>query len=162
VQSDTEKHGNTKYTKIVGKIEKKCRKGLDFKVYLNDTLIPEGNIREDFQDGKSKKSSPFRHDLCDRPDPAVLHRPDPGSWKNAPAMNGWKHTTIGRSSSRSIRLSRSRELKSGTGVKRRWNFRRNGFRSRSCILKNAAPEAGAASVLQCVMRCRKNPIQNLF
>ena len=27
-------------------------------------------------------------------DPAVLHRPDPGSWKNAPAMNGWKHTTI--------------------------------------------------------------------
>ena len=35
-------------------------------------------------------------------------------------------------------------------------------RSRSCILKNAAPEAGAASVLQCVMRCRKNPIQNLF
>lgn len=28
---------NTKYTKIVGKIEKKCRKGLDFKVYLNDT-----------------------------------------------------------------------------------------------------------------------------
>ena len=63
MQSDTEKHGNTKYTKIVGKIEKKCRKGLDFKVYLNDTLIPEGNIREDFQDGKSKKSSPFRHDL---------------------------------------------------------------------------------------------------
>ena len=49
-----------------------------------------------------------------------------------------------------------------TGVKRRWNFRRNGFRSRSCILKNAAPEAGATSVLQCVMRCRKNPIQNLF
>ena len=29
VQSDTEKHGNTKYTKIVGKIEKKCRKGLE-------------------------------------------------------------------------------------------------------------------------------------
>ena len=24
-------------------------------MYLNDTLIPEGNIREDFQDGKSKK-----------------------------------------------------------------------------------------------------------
>jgi len=46
---------NTKYTKIVGKIEKKCRKGLDFKVYLDDTLIPEGNIREEFQDGKSKK-----------------------------------------------------------------------------------------------------------
>lgn len=46
---------NTKYTKIVGKIEKKCRKSLDFKVYLNDTLIPEGNIREEFQDGKSKK-----------------------------------------------------------------------------------------------------------
>ena len=131
-------------------------------MYLNDTLIPEGNIREEFQDGKSKKSNPFRHALCDRPDPAVLHRPDPGSWKNAPAMNGWKHTTIGRSSSRSIRSSRSRELKSGTGVKRRWNFRRNGFRSRSCILKNAAPEAGATSVLQCVMRCRKNPIQNLF
>lgn len=85
MQSDTEKHGNTKYTKIVGKIEKKYRKGLDFKVYLNDTLIPEGNIREDFQDGKSKKSNPFRHALCDRPDPAVLHRPDPGSWKNAPA-----------------------------------------------------------------------------
>ena len=83
-----------KYTKIVGKIEKKCRKGLDFKVYLNDTLIPEGNIREDIQDGKSKKSNPFRQALCDRPDPAVLHRPDPGSWKNAPAMNGWKHTTI--------------------------------------------------------------------
>ena len=159
MQSDTEKHGNKKYTKIVGKIEKKCRKGLDFKVYLNDTLIPEGNIREEFQDGKS---NPFRHALCDRPDPAVLHRPDPGSWKNAPAMNGWKHTTIRRSSSRSIRSSRSRELKSGTGVKRRWNFRRNGFRSRSCILKNAAPEAGATSVLQCVMRCRKNPIQNLF
>lgn len=55
MQSDTEKHGNTKYTKIVGKIEKKCRKGLDFKMYLNDTLIPEGNIREEFQDGKSKK-----------------------------------------------------------------------------------------------------------
>ena len=55
MQSDTEKHGNKKYTKIVGKIEKKCRKGLDIKVYLNDTLIPEGNIREDFQDGKSKK-----------------------------------------------------------------------------------------------------------
>ena len=36
------------------------------------------------------------------------------------------------------------------------------LRSRSCILKNAAPEAGATSVLQCVMRCRKNPIQNLF
>ena len=85
---------NTKYTKTVGKIEKKCRKGLEFKVYLNDTLIPEGNIREEFQDGKSKKSNPFRHALCDRPDPAVLHRPDPGSWKNAPAMNGWKHTTI--------------------------------------------------------------------
>lgn len=46
---------NTKYTKTVGKIEKKCRKGLEFKVYLNDTLIPEGNIREEFQDGKSKK-----------------------------------------------------------------------------------------------------------
>ena len=85
------------------------------------------------------------------------------SWRErTPAMNGWKHTTIGRYSSRSIRSSRSRELKSGTGVKRRWNFRRNGFRSRSCILKNAAPEAGATSVLQCVMRCRKNPIQNLF
>ena len=51
-------------------------------MYLNDTLIPEGNIREEFQDGKSKKSNPFRHALCDRPDPAVLHRPDPGSWKN--------------------------------------------------------------------------------
>lgn len=24
-------------------------------MYLNDTLIPEGNIREEFQDGKSKK-----------------------------------------------------------------------------------------------------------
>ena len=40
--------------KQVGEIEK-CGKGLDIKVYLNDTLIPEGNIREEFQDGKSKK-----------------------------------------------------------------------------------------------------------
>ena len=94
MQSDTEKHGKYKIYSNSGKNKEKCRKGLDFKVYLTDTLIPEGNIREEFQDGKSKKSNPFRHALCDRPDPAVLHRPDPGSWKNAPAMNGWKHTTI--------------------------------------------------------------------
>ena len=34
---------------------------------------------------KVKKSNPFWYALCNWPDSAVLHRPDSGSRKNAPA-----------------------------------------------------------------------------
>ena len=123
-------------------------------MYLNDTLIPEGNIREEFQDGKSKKSNPFRHALCDRPDPAVLHRPDPGSGKCSchERLEAYYDLKVFLTIDPIEQIQR---IEKRNGSERRWNFRRNGFRSRSCILKNAAPEAGATSVLQCVMRCRK-------
>ena len=50
-------------------------------------------------------------------------------------------------------IEQIQRIEKRNGSEKAVEFQKNGFRLRNCILKNAAPEAGATSVLQCVMRC---------
>lgn len=59
-------------------------------------------------------------------------------------------------------IEQIQRIEKRNGSEKAVEFQKKWIPLEELYFENAAPEAGATSVLQCVMRCRKNPIQNLF